>query len=61
MWNPKSQIQRKRVMWWLSWAPSSGNREILVEGYKLPVIILASSVNLMYSMVITAKNTLSYT
>lgn len=35
--------------------------EVLVTGYKLPVVRLTNSGELMYSMVITANNTALYT
>ena len=34
-----------------------GNGEILVKGYRLPVVRLTSSGDLIYSMVTTANNT----
>ena len=39
----------------------SGNGEMLVKGYKLPVIRGLSSGNLMHSMVTIVNNTVLYT
>lgn len=48
----------RRVVVTSGWR-SEGNREILVKGYKLSVIRLTNSGDLMYSMEIIANNTVN--
>ena len=62
IWNLKmSNSEKQRVEWLLPGVGGEGNGEILVKGYKLPVIRCTSSGALMYSMVIIANKTVSYT
>ena len=46
---------------WLPEDRGRGNGKTLVKGYKLPVVRLTCSGDLIYSMVIIANNTVLYT